>query len=217
MKTASSVSEDPWKARWSDLFPVQRDVHVKQAYDRLRQLYAEPHRAYHTFDHVTAFLRHLDRSSDDAGQLKLIELALWYHDVIYDPKAQDNEERSAQFAVQELSLLGISDADLTRVRRLIEVTRHPSVPKDDDEALLLDIDLAILGAPAPHYDRYEMDVRQEYSWVPSPLYCAGRSKLLTSFLAEPAIYRTPAFLASHEEQARENMQRAIANLAGHRT
>lgn len=202
----------PWTHRWCALLPGQKEEVLIQAYNRLRHRYAEPHRAYHTFEHIKACLNHLDRNWTSAKEPILIELALWYHDTIYDPRAPDNEDRSAQLAVQELASLGVLNNDLARIKRLIEVTKHPSEPEDEDEALLLDIDLAILGAPEQHYDRYEADVRKEYSWVPWSLYCQGRGKLLISFLEQPALFRTVHFAASHEEQARANLRRAISTL-----
>ena len=143
-----------------------------------------------------------------------MELALWYHDVIYNPRASDNEARSAIYAEEDLSRLGEPKAMIDRVKRLIEVTEHPSVPEDGDEALLLDIDLTILGAPPDVYQRYEEQVRREYRWVPGFLFRRGRRKLLASFLETPFIYHSDSFHAEREQQARANLDRAINQLAG---
>ncbi|MFL1486038.1 N-methyl-D-aspartate receptor NMDAR2C subunit [Marinobacter sp. LN3S78] len=202
---------DP-QERWQSLFPDQPPAALQDSYQRLRLRYDEPHRAYHTFEHVKACLNHLDQHRDQLQDARAVELALWYHDVIYNPRASDNEARSADFAVDELTRLGEPITTIERVKRLIEVTEHPSIPRDDDEALLLDIDLAILGAPANMYQRYEDQVRQEYRWVPGPLYRRGRKKVLAAFLAAPSIYHSPPFQTQREAQARDNLIRAREQL-----
>lgn len=200
--------------RWHALFPNQPTETVQACYQRLREKYGESHRAYHTFEHIEACLYHLDQHRDQLEDARAVELTLWYHDVIYNPRASDNEAQSAVYAAEDLARLGEPPATIDRVKRLIDVTEHPSVPRDDDEALLLDIDLAILGAPPDVYQRYEEQVRQEYRWVPGFLFRRGRRKLLASFLNAPTIYQSPAFRADREQQARENLDRAIGQLGG---
>lgn len=202
---------DP-QERWQSLFPDQPPATLRNSYQRLRLRYNESHRAYHTFEHIEACLKHLDRHRDQLQDARTVELALWYHDVIYNTRAGDNEARSAVFAVDELTRLEEPVTTIERVKRLIEVTEHPSIPQDDDEALLLDIDLAILGAPPEVYQRYEDQVRQEYRWVPGPLYRRGRKKVLMSFLDAPTIYHSPSFQAQREAHARDNLMRASEQL-----
>lgn len=211
-----AATTHPWQPeeRWHSLFPNQPTGTVRDCYRRLREKYGESHRAYHTFEHIEACLNHLDRHRDQLREPRAVELALWYHDVIYNTRASDNEAQSAVYAVADLAELDEPPATIERVKRLIEVTEHPSVPRDDDEALLLDIDLAILGAPPEIYQRYEEQVRKEYRWVPGFLFRRGRRKLLASFLDAPTIYRSPSFLAAREQQARENLDRAISQLGG---
>jgi hypothetical protein len=96
---------------------------------RLRACYAEPHRAYHTFEHVRSCLELLDAVKRELENPRLMELALWYHDVIYDPRADDNEEQSALMAIKELAELGETPECQQEVARMIRVTEHPSEPQ----------------------------------------------------------------------------------------
>lgn len=68
------------------------------------------------------------------------------HDAIYDPHRADNEEASAQLARSMLGPVGVPEEMLAAIDRLIEVTRHAAMPASEDECLMVDIDLAILGA-----------------------------------------------------------------------
>ena len=91
---------------------------------------------------------------------------------------------------------------------LILATKH-NRPVSGDAALLVDIDLAILGKPADEFDRYDAAIRQEYAWVSEEAYRAGRSKVLQSFLDRTTIYQTEFFRNLYEAQARTNLQRVL--------
>jgi len=168
--------------------------------------YDEPHRRYHTLQHLQECLALFDQVVDQAAHPGEVELALWFHDAIYGLQAKDNERRSADWAVEVLRGAGASDAVCLRVDRLIMATRHDAVPTDPDERLLVDIDLAILGASAERFAEYDRQVRDEYRWVPGPLYRIKRRQVLRSFLDRAAIYGTPWFQSRFEAQARRNLQ-----------
>lgn len=65
---------------------------------RLTTAYSEPVRHYHTLAHITDSLYEFDRLIGLAEAPHEIEMAIWFHDAVYDPKAHDNEERSAEWA-----------------------------------------------------------------------------------------------------------------------
>jgi predicted metal-dependent HD superfamily phosphohydrolase len=134
-----------------------------------------------------------------------VELALWFHDAVYDPKGQDNEARSADWATEALAQTGASGEVQQRVRALIMATCHDAEPDGDDARLLVDIDLAILGAEPPRFAEYDQQVRAEYRWVPGWLYRRKRKEVLAGFLARPAIYGTERFRERLEARARENL------------
>ena len=198
--------------RWYALLPNADQPTAELAIARLLTRYREPHRTYHSLEHITACLAHLDRHWHALEHPQTAALALWYHDAIYDTRRQDNEARSADLAREELSALGIDAAQCEDIHRLIMVTRHPSQPHNNDACYLLDIDLAILGSSPTTFAHYEQQVRQEYHWVPEHLYCEGRGKLLQSLLAAPYLYHTEAFRSSHEAQARTNLSHSVRQL-----
>ena len=197
--------------RWLNLFPQADPKAATQAYERLRAHYAESQRAYHTLEHIRSCLELLDSVESELEDARTLELALWYHDVIYNPRAGDNEEQSAQMAIEELAELGEPEACQQEVARMIRVTQHPSEPRTEDDCYLLDIDLSMLGADPEAFDEYERQIRFEYQWVPWVAYRNKRAEVLRLFLEQQAIYRTRPFRETREEQARRNIRNALAS------
>jgi predicted metal-dependent HD superfamily phosphohydrolase len=155
-----------------------------------------------------------DLGAEEARQPALF-LAGWFHDAVYDSRAKDNEEQSASLAVASLRPLRLPEPLLAETARLILLTKtHQAAPYDTLGHLLLDADLAILGAEPPAYDAYADAIRREYVWVPEDLYREGRRRVLEGFLGRPRLYFTEALAARCEEQARSNLRREIAALGG---
>jgi predicted metal-dependent HD superfamily phosphohydrolase/dephospho-CoA kinase len=174
--------------------------------------YAEPHRAYHTLAHVAACLDALDDAAPSAAHGELVELAIYYHDAVYDPRAADNEARSAALASTQLRALGVPAGAARRVHELVLATRTHEAT-DSLAALVVDADLSILGAGADDFAAFEQAIRREYAFVPGLLYRRRRRRVLERFLARPAIYRTDAFSCRYEARARVNLAAAIARLS----
>jgi len=183
-----------------------------ETYGALIKAHAQPHRAYHTLDHIAACLRHLDVVRDKAERPEEIEIALWFHDAVYEPFSATNEEDSAEWAADWLQDRGLGKAAIARIADHILDTKSHDTPATLDGQFMLDIDLSILGTPVPIYDQFEMDVRREYRRVPSFIFRKKRKVILEGFLSREAIYETEYFHDKLESQARENLTRAIANL-----
>ena len=181
----------------------------------LRRRYAEPHRAYHGQSHIDAMLDGLDRLgaaiTDPAG----VELAIWYHDAIYDPAAPDNEARSAALLRHEMAGLAdpaLLDAAETMVRLTAGHALPPELsgPRRDDCALFLDLDLAVLGAPPAAYAAYERGIAAEYLPLHgAAAYAAGRAAFLRGMLDRPRLFHTDRFHAALDGPARANLRRAL--------
>jgi predicted metal-dependent HD superfamily phosphohydrolase len=174
--------------------------------------YAEPQRHYHTLQHLGECLARFERERAAAEHPAEVLLALWFHDVIYDVHAQDNEARSADWARDALRAAGASAEAADRVHSLVMATRHDALPEGRDAELMIDIDLAILGAGAERFDEYERQVGVEYGFVPDEVRRPRRRAILQRFLDRPAIYATPGMHARLEASARSNLMRSIAAL-----
>lgn len=177
-------------------------------YERLLQGYGEPHRAYHTLQHLEECCALFDEASaEHPGE---VLLALWFHDAIYDPKRHDNEEKSADWGAEVLAAAGARQDMIARFRELVLATRHEAQPQSPDARLLVDIDVSILGAEPQRFDEYEAQVRKEYAHVPDLLFRMGRARILKGFLERPAIYSTASFRDRLEAPARANVERSLA-------
>ena len=149
-----------------------------------------------------------------------VELALWFHDVVYDIGARNNqesnEEESARLAREEAVELGLTAEWAERVSQLVLATRHVAVPLEADAQLVVDIDLSILGQSRERFDAYEEEIRIEYAPVieaqGTARFDTGRARILKGFLARPAIYTTAHFRQKYEQRARANLKRSIERL-----
>src|SRR4029079_7105448 len=112
-------------------------------HDELVAAYTAPGRHYHKLAHIEDCLSALARVENlSAAEREILTHAIWWHDVVYDATRADNEELSAQLAAAH------GRADIGReVGRLIRLTKtHAVQPGDRLGALLISIDLSILGA-----------------------------------------------------------------------
>ena len=184
----------------------------------LRTRYAEPHRAYHTQAHIDSMLAGLAELGHAFVDPPTAELAVWYHDAIYDPAASDNEARSA--ALLRADMAGLADpAMLGRAERLVRLTASHSIPADippdlaGDAALFLDLDMAVLGSGRAGYDAYEQGIAAEYEPVYGrERFVAGRAAFLAGVLQRPQLFLTRPFQDRLDAAARNNLHRALQRL-----
>lgn len=211
-RTIDPTSAAAWHAAWLSAGARAPDTGLHAA---LIQSYHEPRRGYHTGQHLREVLALLPRWAGAAPNPARVALALWFHDAVYDPQAgrHANEQRSADWARSAAWAAGTSDDTADALHALVMATCHDAEPVGPDAQLLVDIDLAILGAPEARFDEYEQQVRAEYAHVPDAAFRDGRGRILRQFLDRPVIYRTPAARQALERRARANLSRSIAALS----
>jgi predicted metal-dependent HD superfamily phosphohydrolase len=176
--------------------------------------YADASRHYHDLTHLDEVLRHVDELAEFSRVPDVVRLAAWFHDAVYDPRADDNEENSARLAEHMLTSLRVDDDVVANVARLIRLTAdHDAGDDDPDAAVLCDADLAILAADEPRYADYVAGVRAEYAHVPDDSFARGRAAVLRQLMDKPSLFRTPAARASWETTARANVTAELEGLA----
>ena len=183
--------------------------------DELVARWAEPHRRYHTLDHLVRVLDGVDEFGTYTDDITAVRFAAWFHDAVYDGGAAsaDNEELSAQLAEAELPALGVPEARIAEVARLVRLTKgHAVSDGDHNGAVLCDADLAILGSDAAAYSAYAQAIRQEYAEVPDEVFRPGRAAVLRGLLELPKLFRTPVAVKRYEDRARANLTAEIAEL-----
>lgn len=174
--------------------------------------YSEPHRSYHNLSHIYSLLMMAEEYYDFIENPILFELSIWFHDLIYDPSRNDNEEKSAERALELLSPF-LADSFLENLKLMILSTvKHAPILTDHDNELFLDLDMAVLAAEPKVYQQYTAAIRKEFSVFPDELYHAGRKSVLEKFMAGEHIFLTQFFKDNFEIQAMENIQNELSGL-----
>ena len=203
-----------WASTWQRLSPAMPAARSDALFADLQARHREPQRHYHTLRHLEECFAALDAVRPDIADAAAVELALWFHDAVYDVHRHDNEARSADLAATVLRDAGLPEAFAAKVTALILATRdHAAAGLDTDAAALLDADLAILGAAPARFDDYERQIRAEYAHVPDAVFVPARRRILDEFLRRPDLFATPGFRARFGRQARVNLEAALERLA----
>jgi predicted metal-dependent HD superfamily phosphohydrolase len=199
---------------WKELMQTWGFADNAAMFVRLCAAYGESQRHYHTLEHLEDCLQKAKLLRQSASKPAQIEMALWFHDAIYKPYSSSNELESAQWAERFLQDNDADSDDIARVYAMIMATKHASTDQyfDSDTALLLDIDLSILGEDAATYNRYEKNIRREYRWVPFFLYRKKRREILNYFLQRENIYTHAFFYTDYTERAKKNLRATMATL-----
>ncbi|MFZ6719643.1 hypothetical protein [Undibacterium sp. Ji49W] len=214
----SNEQKKQLRQQWLDLIQglAGSPVQAEQAWTLLDRHYSEPHRSYHNFSHIQALLQHADKMKAEIRDFAVVALAIWFHDIIYDTRASNNELKSAELAGEILSRLEIDVLVIPKVQQCILATARHEVPQFKNQAhdlpLFLDLDIAILGAVPDMYQQYSQAIRHEYRWVMAPMYRTGRVKVLKRFAEREQLFFTPGMASRLDTQARANLQWEIKKL-----
>ena len=178
-------------------------------FGELDALYREPHRRYHTTAHVEHCLRCFDLATERMDEPDAVEMALWFHDAIYDIPGENNELRSSELFAAKAGGRG-EERFRSKVYRLIMVTTHRELPVTLDESFVVDIDLSSFGLPWEEFIRDSLAVREEMSVIPDAEFYPMQRMFVESLLARPTFCFTEFFRHRHEERARKNIERNLA-------
>jgi predicted metal-dependent HD superfamily phosphohydrolase len=178
-------------------------AHVSLCWDELSSAYGGPQRYYHNWGHLQNMFGELEAAAQPVLQMDSLLLAVFYHDVVYEPSRNDNEAKSA--ALFEKRLGETSFPFVAHCAQQIVATKTHLHSPDADTNLLLDLDLSILGKQRSEYMEYARNIRKEYGMYPDILYQKGRKKVLEHFLHAGPIYKTAYFQDKYEENARNNL------------
>ena len=192
-------------------------VMLKELWQDIAVRYNESQRAYHSLQHIQQLFAQFEQIKHYLNEPHIIALALFYHDVIYEPTRSDNELKSAEYAVDSL-IPYLTPEQCQHIYRLVMMTASHQIDQIDeliehgkysDAAYLLDMDLSVLGVSWSEYQQYAQAVRQEYAHISNVDYRVGRISVLKGLLAHPTLYLTDYYHSQLENQARQNIEREI--------
>jgi predicted metal-dependent HD superfamily phosphohydrolase len=182
---------------------------AEEYWHEIEKKYTDSNRSYHNLSHLTDFLNELIEAKGEIQDWDTILFSMFYHDIIYDPLAQDNEEESAALATARLADIFYSPDRISKCQAEILATKKHAAGMEKDIDIFTDADLSVLGKDWQRYSNYSRQVRKEYSMYPDSVYKAGRSKVLNHFLEMKRIFKTEHFSTRYERQARVNMVREL--------
>lgn len=196
------------KDRW---FSAYQGPTAIIAWDLLEKSYSEPHRYYHNFSHLEHCFSELDHLILSDEEKRIISLAIWFHDIVYDTHSLNNEEKSAQLFIEIAKQLLLPNDLIDQVNRFILETKYvdSSIDRSWLCDLFLDIDLSILGQSSDLYQKYTQQIKQEYSWVPQNIYNTKRVEILKRILNSNPIYNNIHLGMKYEVQAKINLAAEI--------
>ena len=183
---------------------------AETVYGELRRRYDEPFRQYHNLHHILDCLRLCDEVASLLVDRDAVELALWFHDAVYDTGTSTNELRSAELFLTMSP--GASFLFRHRVCDHILATRHSTTVRDPDRRFLVDIDLSGFGAPWEEFMRNGALLREESSGQNDIKYHHGQVAFLSRLQERRHFFATEYFRARFESNARENLRRVLAEL-----
>lgn len=210
----SLKNPDNFKSTWNSLTSKYTDniELVEELWQEIEGAYSNSNRHYHNMTHLESMINNAFKYKDKIKDLDTILFSIFYHDIIYDIKSKDNEEKSAEFAVDRLSKLGLQSDKIVKCRKQIIATKNHNKNVNKDTNYLLDFDLAILGDTPQNYREYTMKIRKEYAIYPDFIYKNGRKKVIQYFLNMDNIFKTEDFQEKFEKEARDNLTMELERL-----
>lgn len=193
---------------WKRCASGNADDRGTEIYRDLRKRYSEEHRRYHTPAHIAHCLKLFDLSSHKMDEPDAVEMSIWFHDVIYDASASDNEERSARYFVQTCGN-DVDRAFQSKVHDLIMVTVHKELPLTPDQRYMVDIDLSSFGLPWNKFLEDSEAVREEFRHMSDKEFYSMQTKFLETLVARKHFCFTKFFRDRHEKTARTNIARYL--------
>ncbi|MBO8214514.1 metal-dependent hydrolase [Acinetobacter nosocomialis] len=193
---------------WLELHQHYHFSEPQKIYDELIAAYSEKQRAYHTVQHLYECLSLYELVRSELNDPYSVALALWFHDVVYEPQALDNELKSAEL-FEQLMAQDLSFSTLEKIKRWILATQKHALTDEIDLQFLLDIDLAILAATPERFIQYERQIQREYCWVDPEVYSIKRKQVLIHFYQSEPLYQTAYFQKNFELNAKDNLRQIL--------
>ena len=184
---------------------------ASEVFDEVQSYYRGSGRFYHTPSHIDHCLKMFDEARGEMDDPDAVEMAIWFHDLVYDSSAKDNELKSAKRFL-ELAGQSMDEEFKSRVYDLIMVTVHPGSPRDGDQKFMIDIDLSSFGLPWKEFTRDSIAVREEFRHMSDEEFFPRQRDFLETLLKRDYFYHTDFFRARRERAARANIERYLKGL-----
>lgn len=211
MVSMTTMTRERFTSLWNRCLERGLQAAPGPIYDDLMRRYTESHRRYHTPGHINRCLEEMDLARHLMDDPDAVEMALWFHDAVYDPRANDNELKSAEWFMR-LGREWFEPAFCRKVFDLIMATVHKTPPEEKDAQFVVDVDLSSFGLPWDDFKRDSQAVRDEFDHLPDNEFYPGQLRFLNSLLRRETFYCTEFFRRRFEHTARKNIRRYMSEL-----
>jgi predicted metal-dependent HD superfamily phosphohydrolase len=144
-------------------------------------MWNESHRSYHNLNHLNDLISQINENKSKYSEKeydKLILTAL-FHDIVYDPTSQTNEEDSANFLIE--CAVDKKNSDILDVKQMILDTKTHNSTTNLSESFN-NYDMNIVERDFDQLLEWERGISEEYSIYSKEEYKMGRLKFLESIL-----------------------------------
>jgi predicted metal-dependent HD superfamily phosphohydrolase len=183
-------------------------------YQQLLDAYNEPHRVYHNLGHIESCLTIFDRVSELLDDPDAVELAIWFHDVIYKVGDSDNEQLSANLFMTLTDSLFSNEFRDSVYRHIMATCHDCSAITNADTKLMVDIDLSSFGLPWTDFLNDSKKVRAEMGHISDAEYHQKQTSFQLSLLNQPSFFNSDYFCEHYEAQARSNLAKLFELIKG---
>ena len=195
------------KDKFLEIWETAGGTNGEIVYEELVSRYSEKSRHYHTLNHISKSLGRVDEGKPK-NKLALY-MAIFFHDVIYDPVKNDNEEKSAEYFKKVAAENTVKSEIIDRTVGLIMATKHIEKPDNYDAMLICDIDLAELGKDYGHFENNNILIRKEFEMYSDEEYNQGRMEFMKTMSERPEIFFTAEFQQKYGKNAKSNVERFL--------
>lgn len=179
--------------------------------------YEEKHRHYHGIDHIVHLLLTFDLMRKHAKDPDIVELAIFYHDVVYMPGSRLNEEMSALMLERHAQLLLIPYSATAIAGEYVYRTKEHcgDAEANPDLCLFLDLDLIRLAADPAEFKRDTANIRKEFKKYSDNEFYFGRTKWVRSMLPPERehVFNTSLMQKRYEARAQANLKQELVRIS----
>lgn len=211
MRRLARANATRFAALWQRSIAVPPSPRADAVFADLRDRLNAPGREFHNLGHIDDCLLRFDEVRDRLVHPDAVEMALWFHDAIYDAGDPTNERRSADLFVDYAD--GASASFRRRVVALVMATERKQAPRTDDARFIDDIDLSGFGSSWASFARNSQRLREEFARMSDDDYYRGQWRFLSRLRRRPRFFRTPYFRQRYEAHAHANLDRVLSDLA----
>jgi predicted metal-dependent HD superfamily phosphohydrolase len=168
--------------------------------------YNQDKRYYHNYLHISEMINWCNTTFKDIIKPDQ-KIAIYFHDVIYDPASNINEENSVHLMKYFFNIEGnqIPQDIIEKASLIILDTKDHSKPSIEESKLVLDLDLERLSRSYYEFLYFSELISYEYNFISKDVFNKNRKKFFEKMILQERIFHTPYGIQHWEQNVRNNI------------